>query len=301
MGTKQSGQSAEERAGEWLNEQEAQPRPGTIPTTDTSALDAIMPEGVRLSPVIEWVSPNELRPNPRNDFEPLPPEEYAHLREDIARNGVLDALTARRDGTIITGENRWRIANELLASSSERVRKIPVRYYVGELSPEQEYDILEGDNLFRRHLTPQQKKERVKARIRRHFGEELGGDRRGGDRKSVRSGSKIQGESLIDPAPNLAEKVAHKLHIPKGTAQRYVAEIRKEKRAAPEKGSRRGRPGELTLKERKKGEKLAARLRTLRGVTALLEEKLARAKAEEKKVLRELRSIGNLDLFGVKM
>ncbi len=295
MGKKQNGRSAEERAGRWLNEQEAQPRPGTIPGTDTSALDAIMPEGVRLSPVIEWVSPAELRPNPRNDFEPLPPEEYAHLKEDIARNGVLDALTARRDGTIITGENRWRIATELLAAGSERVKKIPVRYYVGELSPEQEYDILEGDNLFRRHLTPQQKKERVKARIRRHFGEELDGDRRGGDRKTERSGSKDQGDLLIGAAGALAEKVAEKERIPLGTAKRYVTELRKEK--VPR---RRGQSGALSPKERKKGEKLAARLRTLRGVTALLEEKLSKARAAEKKVLRELRSIGHLDLFGVK-
>lgn len=286
-----------ERAGEWLNEQEARPRPGTIPKTNTTALDALMPEGVRLSPVIEWVSPDTLRPNPRNDFEPLPSEEYAHLREDIARNGVLDALTAKRDGTIITGENRWRIATELLAAGSERVRKIPVRYYLGELSPQQEYDILEGDNLFRRHLTMQQKKERIKARIRRHFGEELDGDRRGGDRKSDNSGSKDQGDLLIGRSAALAEKVAHKEKIPLGTAKRYVTELRKEKQPL----GRRRRPETLSPKERRKGEKLAARLRTLRGVTSLLEEKLTKARAEEKKVVRELRSLGNLDLFGVKL
>ena len=78
------------------------------------------------------------------------------------------------------------------------------------------------------------------------------------------------------------------------TAKRYVTELRREKPA-----KKRTKPGELTPKDRKKGEKLAARLRTLRGVTALLEEKLSKARTEEKKVLRELRSIGNLDLFGV--
>lgn len=100
---------------------------------------------------------------------------------------------------------------------------------------------------------------------------------------------------MIGAAGALAEKVAEKERIPLGTAKRYVTELRKEK--VPR---RRGQSGALSPKERKKGEKLAARLRTLRGVTALLEEKLSKARAAEKKVLRELRSIGHLDLFGVK-
>ena len=166
---------------------------------------------------------------------------------------------------------------------------------MGALSPEQEYNILEGDNLFRRHLTLQQKKERVKARIRRHFGDELEGDRRGGDRKSDNSGSKDEGHPLIESGGNLAGKIAKRERLPLGTAKNYLTELRREKQPA----KRRTKPRELSPKERKKGEKLAARLRTLRGVTALLEEKLSKARTEEKKVLRELRNIGNLDLFGV--
>lgn len=323
MGTKEkrSGDSearAAERAGEWLNEQETRGRPGTIPATDTSALDAVMPDGVRLSPAIEWVSPEELRPNSRNDFDALVSEEYAHLKRDIEKNGVLDALTVRRDGTIVTGENRWRIATELLAGGSARVKRIPVRYYVGDLSPEQEYDILEGDNLFRRHLTPKQKKERIKARIRRHFGEEIEKDRRGGDRKSENSGSKDHGDPLKEPANgskdeghplnttggSLAEKIAKRERLPLGTAKNYLTELRKEKPAqkppTTKAGRSRSKPGELLPKERRKGEKLAARLRTLRGVTTLLEEKLAKARAEEKKVLKELKGIGQPELFGLE-
>ncbi|WP_043992172.1 ParB N-terminal domain-containing protein, partial [Leptospira santarosai] len=116
-----------------------------------------IPKGVSLNPIVKMVKPESLRPNPRNDFDPLTEEEYASLKENIALNGILDALTARKDGTIITGENRYKIALELKEHEDETVRRrvesIPVRYYMNELTPEEEYDILEGDNLFRRHLT----------------------------------------------------------------------------------------------------------------------------------------------------
>ncbi|EPG83862.1 hypothetical protein LEP1GSC048_0932 [Leptospira santarosai serovar Shermani str. 1342KT] len=83
----------------------------------------------------------------------------------------MDALTARKDGTLVTGENRYKIALELKEHEEEAVRRrhhdFPVRYYMNELTAEEEYDILEGDNLFRRHLTSEQRKERLKKRILR--------------------------------------------------------------------------------------------------------------------------------------
>jgi hypothetical protein len=255
--------TTQENAQDWLSAQEATPRPGTIPPAPTLNLPADV-----LSPVIEWVSPASLRPNPRNDFDPLTPDEYANLKNDIAKNGVLDALTARRDGVIVTGENRLRIAAELLAEGNVKAAKIPVRYYLKELSPAEEYDILEGDNLWRRQLTAQQRKARIKARIKRHFATELEQDRRGGERSGAgrKQGkkSKIQGESLktanatgVKTVPekagkkskiqseslknsgrksgNLAAQVAEDLKIPRGTAQRYIAEIRGESGAGPAK------------------------------------------------------------------
>ncbi|EPE82869.1 hypothetical protein LEP1GSC021_4538 [Leptospira noguchii str. 1993005606] len=115
-------------------------------------------------------------------------EEYTSLKENIALNGILDALTAKKDGTLVTGENRYRIALELKEHADENVRRrvenIPVRYYMNELKPEEEYDILEGDNLFRRHLTSEQRKERLKRRILRRYKDELVQDNRGGDRRS---------------------------------------------------------------------------------------------------------------------
>ncbi|WP_078130557.1 chromosome partitioning protein ParB [Leptospira alexanderi] len=176
--------SLEEKAKEWMDAQESSPRPGS------TYKKQYIPKGVTLNPIVKMVNPESLKPNPRNDFDPLTKEEYESLKENIALNGILDALTARKDGTLVTGENRYRIALELKDHEDENVRRrvenIPVRYYMNELTQE-EYDILEGDNLFRRHLTAEQRKERLKRRILRKYKDELVQDNRGGNRKSESS------------------------------------------------------------------------------------------------------------------
>ncbi|ONF90700.1 chromosome partitioning protein ParB [Leptospira santarosai] len=335
--------SLEEKASEWMEMQETTPRPGS------SYKKQYIPKGVSLNPIVKMVKPESLRPNPRNDFDPLTEEEYASLKENIALNGILDALTARKDGTLVTGENRYKIALELQEHEDENVRRrvesIPVRYYMNELTPEEEYDILEGDNLFRRHLTSEQRKERLKKRILRKYKDDLILDNRGGDRKSESSKtvreeelkqegsslserglhemsvselglfgevgtvseqakqdfstveigseksndqgdrliegetqkprkedfsligigsekSKIQGESLIfskdEKSENLAVKISENENIPRGTAQRYIAEIRKElKSKAPkvvsEKEKKKVESGKKTRKQMVEG------------------------------------------------
>ncbi|XDD51147.1 chromosome partitioning protein ParB [Leptospira sp. WS92.C1] len=190
--------SKEEKAKEWMEEQESSPRLGS------SVSRTYIPKGVTLNPIVKMVKPENLKPNPNNDFDPLTEEEYVNLKEDIARNGILDALTAKKDGTLVTGENRYRIALELKEHADENVRRrvenIPVRYYMNALTPEEEYDILEGDNLFRRHLTAEQKKERLKRRILRKYKDDLLQDNRGGDRKSEISKQEI--ESLQEEKSN---------------------------------------------------------------------------------------------------
>ncbi|WP_061256495.1 ParB N-terminal domain-containing protein [Leptospira interrogans] len=177
--------SLEEKAKEWMDAQESSPRPGS------TFGKQYIPKGITLNPIVKMVPPSSLKPNPRNDFDPLTEEEYESLKENIALNGILDALTARKDGTLVTGENRYRIALELQKHEDENVRRrvenIPVRHYMNELTAEEEYDILEGDNLFRRHLTAEQRKERLKRRILRKYKDELVQDNRGGDRKSESS------------------------------------------------------------------------------------------------------------------
>ncbi|EMN01182.1 ParB N-terminal domain-containing protein [Leptospira noguchii] len=199
--------SQEEKAKEWMETQESSPRPGS------SSTKMYIPKGVTLNPIVKMVPPESLKPNPRNDFDPLSEEEYANLKENIALNGILDALTAKKDGTIITGENRYRIALELKDHEDENVRRrvenIPVRTYMNELKPEEEYDILEGDNLFRRHLTSEQRKERLKRRILRKYKDELVQDNRGGNRKSEslkdEEKSKVHPELLISNSEKQTE------------------------------------------------------------------------------------------------
>ncbi|AVV51276.1 ParB N-terminal domain-containing protein [Leptospira santarosai] len=210
--TKESkkGTSLEEKASEWLEMQETTPRPGS------SYKKQYIPKGITLNPIVKMVKPESLRPNPRNDFDPLTEEEYASLKENIALNGILDALTARKDGTIITGENRYKIALELKEHEEENVRRrvenIPVRYYMNELTAEEEYDILEGDNLFRRHLTSEQRKERLKKRILRKYKDDLILDNRGGDRKSE-SSKTVREEEPKQEGSSLSESGLHEMSV----------------------------------------------------------------------------------------
>ncbi|ONF90991.1 chromosome partitioning protein ParB [Leptospira santarosai] len=202
--------SLEEKASEWMEMQETTPRPGS------SYKKQYIPKGVSLNPIVKMVKPESLRPNPRNDFDPLTEEEYASLKENIALNGILDALTARKDGTLVTGENRYKIALELKEHEDENVRRrvesIPVRYYMNELTPEEEYDILEGDNLFRRHLTSEQRKERLKKRILRKYKDDLILDNRGGDRKSE-SSKTVREEEPKQEGSSLSESGLHEMSV----------------------------------------------------------------------------------------
>ncbi len=54
----------------------------------------------------------------------------------------------------------------------------------------------------------------------------------------------------------------------------------------------------LSENDRKRGEKLALHLKTLRQTKQKLEEKLSNVKAEDKRVLKELKSFGEPELFG---
>jgi len=55
----------------------------------------------------------------------------------------------------------------------------------------------------------------------------------------------------------------------------------------------------LTEKERRRGEKLALQLKTIRQTRAMLEKKLASTKEEESRIAKELKTIGQPELFGV--
>ena len=61
------------------------------------------------------ISPNALKPHPRNEefFSNAEGEDYQRLKESIQELGVLTPLRVSSDMTIVSGHQRWRVAKEL--------------------------------------------------------------------------------------------------------------------------------------------------------------------------------------------
>ena len=61
------------------------------------------------------ISPNALKPHPRNEefFSNAEGEDYQRLKESIQELGVLTPLRVSSDMTIVSGHQRWRAAKEL--------------------------------------------------------------------------------------------------------------------------------------------------------------------------------------------
>jgi hypothetical protein len=91
---------------------------------------------------------------------PIDPADKERLRADIQESGeIRDALKVYRDRRsgdllILGGYNRWQIALELELSS------VPVDEYEG--TPAQRRDLVIKDNLNRRHLTAEQKRDLIR-------------------------------------------------------------------------------------------------------------------------------------------
>jgi len=92
------------------------------------------------------------------DLMPIDQGDYERLKKDIQKNGVRDPLKAYQKGTqffIIGGLNRWKIAQELGISEP-----LPLDIYQGNGKEYRELAVI--DNLNRRHLTAEQKRELIK-------------------------------------------------------------------------------------------------------------------------------------------
>jgi hypothetical protein len=110
-------------------------------------------------------------------------------------------------------------------------------------------------------------------------------------------------EPLAGEPLNLAKEIEEKSkgNITEGTAKRILSEMKKEKRKEKPAEVREKKKSSLSEKDRRRGEKLALHLKTLRQTREKLEEKLNHVKTEEKRVLKELKSIGQPELFGVEL
>ena len=89
---------------------------------------------------------NAMLLTPSPVLPPLPPEEYAALRDHIARNGVEQPILVTASGVIIDGHERYRTVTEL------RLRKYPIRV-VGNLTEQERRARAIALNLFRRHMS----------------------------------------------------------------------------------------------------------------------------------------------------
>jgi hypothetical protein len=103
-----------------------------------------------------------------SDFEPLKPWEYEALKADIARRGVLVPIEYDEDGTVVDGNNRLKIVNELEAEGivvnvSASVRKyasgeerqltsIVLNTYRRQQAPKKRNDYLAAANQLRLEL-----------------------------------------------------------------------------------------------------------------------------------------------------
>lgn len=121
-------------------------RPGfDILITKTVAREEI--NGIRLS-AIRYVQVQELKENPINIeiFKQEGEGYFERLETDIKERGILVPLIASKEGYLLSGHNRLKVAIKL------GLQTVPVQYVEEVLTPEQERNFLIKDNLFRRHL-----------------------------------------------------------------------------------------------------------------------------------------------------
>ncbi len=109
---------------------------------------------------------NVLEPSPElievQALMPIDPADRERLKEDIAKDGIRDAIKVYKNGSkyyILGGYNRWRIAQEL------GITTVPVEIYY--LSEDERRDLVIKDNLNRRHLTREQKQRLIEFFLRK--------------------------------------------------------------------------------------------------------------------------------------
>jgi len=98
---------------------------------------------------IQHVTLDRIRENPLNAelFTPEDTAYFGRLRDDVRMRGIQVPLIAKRDGTLIAGHNRLRVAREL------GLKTIPVQYVKSELTSDAEREAIIKDNLLRRQLS----------------------------------------------------------------------------------------------------------------------------------------------------
>ncbi len=106
-----------------------------------------------------WLSPEEIIPNPSQPRKYFPPEEMEALVQSIQKNGLLQPITVRRNGSrweLVAGERRWR------ASQKVGLEKIPC--FLFSCTDQESAVLAMTENLQRQDLNPFEEAEGI-ARI----------------------------------------------------------------------------------------------------------------------------------------
>lgn len=108
--------------------------------------------GIRLSDV-QYIKPMELRTNTLNTkfFSDESEDYFQKLTNDVKERGILVPLIAKRNGTLLAGHNRLRVAQDI------GLEVVPVQYVQDELTEAQEQAFVINDNLLRRHLSDERR------------------------------------------------------------------------------------------------------------------------------------------------
>jgi len=104
---------------------------------------------IKLGPVNN-IDIKKLKPNKSNKlfFKAESSKYFNGLMADIKKRGILVALVAKRDGTLLAGHNR------LLCARMLKMKTVPVQYVAGHITEKDELEYIIKDNLLRRHLNP---------------------------------------------------------------------------------------------------------------------------------------------------
>lgn len=215
------------------------------------------------------IPPGKLKPNPNNPYKELPKDDYERLKKDIAERGIIDPLIIDENLILLTGHNRLKIAIEL------NLKEIPVRKISSEISEKEKEKILVLDNLNRRQLSPDEKRDFIK----KYYGEEIQKDHRGKQSiKPTRVGFKEETNKI-----NVAEKVSKEMGMSKRQAERIVSDIRKENKPKPDK------PKKLSPQDTLKAKKLE--LKNLSSRETKLRNELEAIGKEKVKLLKDIQKL----------
>lgn len=104
--------------------------------------------GLPLSDIVQ-VPVDKLKENANNTtyFKQESEQYFSRLLEDVKERGIIVPLIAKKDGTLLAGHNRLRVARQLGFPT------VPVQYVYKELTHTEETGLIIKDNVLRRQLS----------------------------------------------------------------------------------------------------------------------------------------------------